>query len=85
MRVVDVSHWGFLLEHDDMPFFVPTLAPGTVKFQHRVQLAEDFGVVIQTGDLPFYVDRQRTCHFIKKESLFGELIMRTMIAYISGQ
>lgn len=79
MRLVDQTQWGFLLEHDNMPFFVPLKSPLPMKMQSKVKLRDDLVVVINSGDYPFYIDNEGNGHIILKDSEYAKMIMTTII------
>lgn len=81
MRVADVSQWGFLLEHEQLPFFVPLGASHFgMKMTSEVQM-NDIKVRISTGDYPFYLDKEGVGHIIMKGSEHAKMIMEAMVNY----
>ena len=84
MRIVDVSHWGFLLEHESMPFFIP-VNKFPIPTNSKVQLKEDLVVVVKSTDLPFFFDRDGEAHILDEESAYTPLIKSAMVNHVMAQ
>lgn len=80
MMVRDISMWGYLLEHEGMPFFVPLVnTPIPVPMKSKIQIKEDLVLVIAQTDLPFYIDKNDVAHILTEESEYVPLIKRAMV------
>jgi len=82
MQIVDISNWGFLLEHDGMPFFMPVGPKLPMQMQSRVQIKEDLVVVIKTGDYPFFIDRDGVGHIIMNDSDYARMIKECVVHHV---
>ncbi len=84
MRIVDVSQWGFLLEHDQMPVFVPIKNNFPMPMTSKVQL-DNMVVMIRTGDYPFYIDKAGQGHILMKKGDYAKMIMEIMVNYMKAR
>ena len=83
MRVLDVSMWGFLLEHESMPFFIPVInTPVAIPMTSQVQLRPDLVVRIKQTDKPFYIDKLGAAHMLTEESEYVPEIKKAMVHYV---
>jgi len=80
MRVVDQAQWGFLLEHEQSPFFIPfgNKNPLHAMFSNQVKMKRDNGedlvVVVKGNDKPFWIDKEGNGHIIYEDGPHAKYI-----------
>lgn len=84
MIIRDVAAWGFLLEHNGLPFFVP-VSRLPISFASKIQIKEGLVVVVKPTDHPFFFDDQDQAHMLTETSMYVPMIKEAMVNWARMQ
>jgi hypothetical protein len=82
MQIQGSYHWGFLLEHENVLFFIPVRPQTPLVVSQQIKIAEDFVVVVTPGQHPFTVNSSRQVTMLEKDSPYAELAMREILRHV---
>lgn len=83
MRIAQQQQWGFLLEQDNIAFFIPAAPKGPFQMmiQSNVQL-RNITYVIKSSDHPFYVTPDDVVHPITNDCEYVPEIKKCIVHHL---